>query len=53
MDIYIYIYVSDGMDMYLGLVYVLLEDTFHSSPFYSRFPEPHSERQNNPLHFQG
>lgn len=50
---YIYIYVSDGMDINLELVYVVPEDTFHSSPFYSLFPDPRSERQNKPPHFQG
>lgn len=50
---YICIYVSHSIDINLELVYVLPEDTFHSTPFYSRFPDSHSERQNKSPHFQG
>lgn len=42
---YIYIYVNDDMDVKLGLAYILLEDDFHSSPFYSLFPDSRSERE--------
>lgn len=50
---YIYIYICYSMDINSELVSVLLEDTFHFSPFNSLFPDPHAERQNKPPHFQG
>lgn len=36
--------------MNLGLLYILLQDNFHSSPFYSRFPDPLSEREGKKTH---